>query len=102
MGILDPVPDPRWAERPHPTQQGLVGLSQPIVGSIFVGCHGEFFSHPNTLREMTRYKDTRLRGCVCVHALIQGCLLQAQLCLNKKTKETESQNPFPWPPSCVS
>lgn len=38
---------------------------------------------------------------MCLHALIQSCLLQAQLCLNKKTKETESQDPTPQPPSCV-
>ena len=36
-----------------------------------------------------------------LHALIQSCLLQAQLCLNKETKETESYDPFPQASSSV-
>lgn len=86
------------ARDPSPTQQGLVGPSQPTADPIHVGCHGEFCTHRNTLKEMTPYKDTRLRGCACVHALIQSCLLQAQLCLNKRTKETEVKTPSHGPP----
>lgn len=94
MEILDPVPDGQRS--PSPTQQGLLGLNLSVLGAMV-----SFSPTPTHLREMTQYKDTRLRGCVCVHALIQSCLLQAQLCLNKETKETESYDPFPQPPSCV-
>lgn len=69
-----------------------------MAASICVGCHGELLTHPSPLREMTQYKDTRPRGGVCPHALIQSCLLQAQLCLNEKTKETPPHGPPPVSP----
>lgn len=64
-----PVQSRKGREAPaSPTSQGLVGPSQLIADSFCVGCYGGFLTHPNTLREMTRHKDTRLRGCMCVHA----------------------------------
>lgn len=96
--ILDPTPAHGWAAKLQPYTQGLAGLSQPIADSVCVGCSAEFLTHPNTLRGMTQYKDARLRGCARVHALIQSCLLQAQLCLNKRDKGDGESRPLPTAP----
>ena len=72
-----------------PAQKGSLSARLfPACTLGLPGWQGRFESPPPLLRKQTRHKENRPRVLLRFHALIQSCLLQVQLCLNR-TKETK-------------